>query len=146
MLKPKLIKRLEVFLTENEMLGNPATAEQIADAEKVLNVKFSEDYVDFITRFGGTYAGISIHAFENASDIGNESVIELTTSMRESFGNGDGRKTEAEQSLAFSDDGGGNPILINPKGEIVIFYHDSDEREVLAKNLGKYIEDNFEEW
>jgi hypothetical protein len=142
MLKPKLLKRLETFLSENEMLGTPATAEQIAGAENILNVKLPEDYVDFISRFGGTYAGIDICAFENDS----ESVIQLTQDMRQSFGNEDDRGKEAQQSIAFADDGSGNPILINTKGEVVIFYHDSDEREVLSKNLGKFIEDNFEEW
>ena len=142
MLKPKLVKRLETFLTENEMLGTPATAEQIAEAENILNVKFPEDYVDFISRFGGTYAGIDIYAFESNS----ENVIKFTQDMRQSFCNGDKREKEAQQSIAFADDGSGNPILINAKGEVVIFYHDSDEREVVAKNLGKFIEDNFEEW
>ncbi|MDR2906188.1 MAG: SMI1/KNR4 family protein [Helicobacteraceae bacterium] len=146
MLKEKLVKRLEKFLAENEMLGTAATAEQIAEAEKILNVKFPTAYVDFITRFGGTYAGVAIHAFENASEIGNETVIELTQNMRQAFGNGDKRQKEAQQSIAFSDDGSGNPILLNSKGEVVIFYHDCDEREVLASNLGKFIEDNFEEW
>ena len=100
MLKPDLVKRLEIFLAENEMLGEPATAEQIAEAEKIMNVKFLEDYVDFITRFGGTYAGIDIHAFENHSFIGKESVVELTTSMRESFVCDDDNKEELQQSIS----------------------------------------------
>ena len=146
MLKPDLVKRLEIFLAENEMLGEPATAEQIAEAEKIMNVKFPEDYVDFITRFGGTYAGIDIHAFENHSFIGKESVVELTTSMRESFVCDDDNKEELQQSIVFAGDGSGNPILINSKGEVVLFDHDNGEREVLAKSLGDFIEENFEEW
>lgn len=43
-------------------------------------------------------------------------------------------------------DGAGNPFLLNQQGEVVIFYHDCGEREVLASSLGVFIEENFEEW
>ena len=146
MLKPKLVNRLEKFLTENDMKGTPATTEQIAEAERILNTKFPPDYTDFITRFGGVFVGIAVHAFVNESSVGKETVIELTQSMRRSFGDGDERREEARQSIAFADDGSGNPILLNSKGEVVIFFHDNDEREILAPNFGQFIEDNFEEW
>lgn len=46
-----------------------------------------------------------------------------------------------------SDDGSGNPIMINSKGEVEIYYHDSDaEIEIIASSLEQYIEDNFPEW
>ena len=111
MLKTELVNRLEKFLTENEMKGVPATTEQISEAERILNTKFPPDYVDFITRFGGTFAGIDIHAFINGSSVGKETVIDLTQSMRQSFGDGDERQKEAQQSIAIADDGSGNPIL-----------------------------------
>ena len=53
---------------------------------------------------------------------------------------------ELQQSIVFAGDGSGNPILINSKGEVVLFDHDNGEREVLAKSLGDFIEENFEEW
>lgn len=140
MIKVELVERLEKFLTENEMLGNPATQKQISEAEKVLNIKLPEDYADFITRFGATFAGIDIYAFEE-----HQNVVELTQQMWEDYKNGD-RYEEAMQSIVISDDGAGNPILINGKGEVVIFYHDCDEREVLAESLGQLIEENFKEW
>ena len=140
MLKTSLIKRLEKFLKENEMLGNPATSEQIAKAEKELNIKLPEDYVDFVSRFGGTYAGVDIYAFEEGQNI-----IQLTQQAREAYKN-DARIEELMQSVVIADDGAGNTILINGAGELVVFYHDSNERELLASSLGEFIEDNFEEW
>ena len=140
MLKTSLIKRLEKFLKENEMLGNPATSEQIAKAEKELNIKLPEEYVDFITRFGATYAGVDIYAFEEP-----ENIVRLTLQAREAYKN-DGRQEEAMRSVVISDDGAGNPILINGVGEVVVFYHDCDERELLASSLNQLIENNFEEW
>ena len=47
-MKQKLIERLSTFLNKHKMRGTPATDEQIEQAEKVLNVKFSSDYIDFI--------------------------------------------------------------------------------------------------
>lgn len=44
-MKQKLLKRLNTFLKENEMLGTPATDEQIEQAEKELGIKFSADYI-----------------------------------------------------------------------------------------------------
>jgi len=66
--------------------------------------------------------------------------------MRESFVCDDDNKEELQQSIVFAGDGSGNPILINSKGEVVLFDHDNGEREVLAKSLGDFIEENFEEW
>ena len=51
-MKQKLIERLSTFLNKHKMRGTPATDEQIEQAEKVLNVKFSSDYIDFIKHFG----------------------------------------------------------------------------------------------
>lgn len=138
-MKQKLLKRLSTFLKENEMLGTPATDEQIEQAEKELGIKFSADYIDFIKHFGGAYAGLSIHAFINGKAIGKETVIELTNALRISH-------PEVSNTYVISDDGSGNPIMINSKGEVLIYYHDDEESEVLASSLEKYIEENFEEW
>ncbi|NDV66764.1 SMI1/KNR4 family protein [Bacteroides sp. 224] len=138
----KLIKRLEKFYSEHPtMKGAPVTTEQINEAETALNINLPEDYVDFVCRFGEAYAGIDIYAFEDPRNS-----VKLTKEMRIAYGNGDIRENEALKSILIGDDGAGNPFLINEKGEVVIFYHDCDEREVLAQSLGEFIEENFEEW
>ncbi len=133
-MKQKLLKRLNTFLKENEMLGTPATDEQIEQAEKELGIKFNADYIDFIKHFGSAYAGIDIYAFE-----GNETVISCTRDLRTSH-------PEIVDTYVVADDGEGNPIMLNAKGEVLIYYHNDEESEVLASSLEKYIEENFEEW
>lgn len=133
-MKQKLIERLNAFLKKHKMLGTPATDEQIEQAEKELNVKFSSDYIDFIKNFGRAWAGIEIFAFED-----NETVVGYTQSLREVH-------TETSESYAIADDGAGNPIMINPNGEVLIFYHDNGESEIVASSLEVFIEENFEEW
>ena len=72
-MEQKLIKRLQMFFDKHPSLrGNPANVEQIADAELKLNVKIDEEYKEFIKLFGGAYAGLAIHAFENGESIGKE--------------------------------------------------------------------------
>lgn len=145
-MKEELMKRIECFLEKHpELKGVSATTKEIAEAEKELKIKLDDDYKEFIKRFGGSYAGIAIHAFSNGSSMGNETIINLTNWCRESF-EGDEFSPEINESLIFSDDGSGNPIAINANGEVVIYYHDSGYKEVLSKSFESFIEENFAEW
>lgn len=143
-----LMQRLTHFLAKEEndnLLGKPALDEEIKAAEEKLNVKFHRDYKDFIKCFGGAYAGLDIHAFSNGSCLGKETVVELTLEFRQSYA-GDERAVELNKSYVISITGTGDPIIINPAGEVVALYHDSDEREVLAASLEALLQENFVEW
>jgi hypothetical protein len=142
------MERLQKFLLRQDRaspLGSPATQEEIANAEQRLNVRFHEDYVRFIRMFGGVYAGLSVHAFSNASSIGNETIIDLTLDFREQCTElpfGDVLRT----SYVISIDGSGDPIIIDQTGKVFICYHDTGEVELLADSFETLIEDNFYEW
>lgn len=133
-MKKELIERLRRFLTAHDMIGTPASDEQVVCAEQELGVKFSPDYIDFVKNLGKAYAGIMIVALD-----GDENVVSWTKSLREVH-------DEVINTYVISDDGAGNPIMINSKGEIEIYYHDSGEREILASSLEQFIENNFQEW
>jgi hypothetical protein len=138
----KLLKKLKTFLFDEEnkeFVGKSATDEQISQAESLLGVKFSDDYIEFIKLFGGAYAGLDIYAFENAPAMGGGTVISKTNDLRISH-------PEVTNTYVIADDGAGNPIMINQKGEIEIYYHDSGEIEFLSASLGRYIEEIFEAW
>jgi hypothetical protein len=143
-----LMQRLAHFLAKEEhdtLRGRPALDGEIKAAEEKLNVKFHDDYKDFIKRFGGAYAGLDIHAFSNGSSLGKETVVELTLEFRESYA-GDARAVELNKSYVIAITCTGDPIIINPVGEVVALYHDSDEREVLAASLEELLQDIFVEW
>lgn len=134
-MKKELIERLRRFLTAHDMIGTPASNEQVILAEQELGVKFSADYIDFVLNLGKAYAGMMINSLE-----GKENVVDETKSLREAH-------PEVTDTYVISDDGSGNPIMINPKGEVEIYYHDSDAKiEIIASSLEQYIEDNFPEW
>ncbi|MGJ7488015.1 SMI1/KNR4 family protein [Variovorax sp. LT2P21] len=141
-----LMHRMQRFLAKHETLrGKPALEEEIRDAERRLGLKLHNDYKDFISRFGGAYAGIAIHAFSNGSSIGKETVVELTLDAREGFA-GDERAVELNGSYVFAMTATGDPIILNFSGEVVVLYHDSDGREVLAASFEKLLQEIFAEW
>lgn len=143
-----LMERLQKFLLRQDrasLLGSPATQEEIAHAEQRLNVRFHEDYVSFIRMFGGAYAGLAVHAFSNASSIGNETIIDLTLNFREQCEElpfGDALRT----SYVISIDGSGDPIIIDQTGNVLNCYLDTGKAQLLAESFEALIEDNFYEW
>ncbi len=142
-MKQEVINKLNVFYQKNPtMLGKAATNEQIANAEKELNIITDKDYKEFIQNFGGAYAGLAIHAFINGTSIGNETIIDLTNSARNLF-NDANLFPEINKSLVIADDGSGNPIAIMPNGEVVLFDYDTEEKQVLSNSFEEFIEENF---
>lgn len=147
-MKDALMKRLKTFLHRKDnstLVGSPASQEEIANAQQRLNVKFHEDYVQFIRTFGGAYAGLAVYAFSNGSSLGNETVVDLTLGAREQFKEPPFAEV-LQTSYVISMDGSGDPIIINEAGNVFICYHDNGEIELLADSFETLIEDNFYEW
>ncbi|CAM4077081.1 Knr4/Smi1-like domain-containing protein [Flavobacterium branchiophilum] len=139
----ELLKKLSNYIIPNESInlaGMPANDDEIKDAEKQLNIKFHDDYISFIKKFGGAYAGIPIYAFTNNEMLSTDSIVDLTNSFREDYAD-DYRSKIIKESYVISFDGSGNPILINKKGEVIIFYHDNNEYKILSGSLSKLLED-----
>ncbi|MBB6275013.1 SMI1/KNR4 family protein [Porphyromonas circumdentaria] len=145
-MKQELMNRLVAFFGKNPtLLGEPATDEQIADAEKKLGVVMDKDYKEFIQNFGGAYAGIAIHAFSNGTSIGNETIVDLTIKARNLFFNTT-LSVELNESFVIADDGAGNPIAIISNGQVVLFDYDTEKRQVVSNSFDEFIEENFAEW
>ncbi|WP_442604121.1 SMI1/KNR4 family protein [Paenibacillus sp. KN14-4R] len=147
-MKDALMERLKVFLQREDnstLVGIPASQEEIAEAQRQLNVNFHEDYVHFIRTFGGAFAGLAVHAFSNGSSLGNETVVDLTLGFREQF-----KELPLAEVLrtgyVISIDGSGDPIIIDREGKVCICYHDTREIKLLADSFEMLIEDNFYEW
>ncbi|HAL22126.1 MAG TPA: cell wall assembly protein [Stenotrophomonas sp.] len=131
---PDLIARVEALHADHPSLrGLPATDAQIAEAQQTLGVVFDPQYVAFIKRFGGSFAGVSIHAFANGSMIGRETVTELTQWLRD--GHGEVLQDELRDAVVISGDGAGNPVLLTAQGEVLLYLHDEGEVERLFPSL-----------
>jgi cell wall assembly regulator SMI1 len=142
----ELMERLTNFLNDHpELRGQPATNEEITNAENELGVTMDDDFKEFIKKFGGAYAGIQIHAFKNGSSIGKETVIDLTK-MGRNLLNQMELFPEINECYVIADDGNGNPVAMTKAGEVVLFDHDTEEKTVLSNTFQNFIEENFSEW
>ncbi len=123
---------IKYFQDYPELKGIPASSEEIKHAENILGIKFHDDYIEFIKKFGGASVGLDIHAFNNSTLIGKETVIELTQGFQKLL---ELHEQPMNKLYAISDDGSGNPILMDQQGHIFIYYHDSSEMEMLYESL-----------
>lgn len=138
----QLVEKISaLIMQDNDLHGIPASDKEIFDAESELGIKFDQQYIDFIKVFGGAFGGIEIHAFNNGEMIGDETVIELTKSFREAYY--DHLTDELMQSCVISDDGAGNPILINDKGHIIVYLHETGEVEKMHNSLEELLQRTF---
>lgn len=141
-MKQDLLKKVRAMLsTQDGLSGQPATDAEINAAEKKLNVRFNEQYVEFIKLFGGAFGGIDIHAFQNGALIGKATVTEMTEKFWGTYA--DKLPEELVGAVVISDDGSGNPILINTTGEIYIYLHEEDEAELLYDSLEALLTKSF---
>ena len=132
----ELIKKIRAELgTNNDLIGIPATHENL------LNVKFNDQYLEFITLFGGAFGGINIHAFNNGSLIGKATVVDLALKFRQAQGRN--LNSALKNLYVISDDGSGNPILMNAQGNIFVFLHDSGDMEILSNSLEDLLSKSF---
>ncbi|OSI24579.1 SMI1/KNR4 family protein [Neisseria dumasiana] len=122
----------EYFRDNPDFRGSPAKNDEIKNAENILDVKFNDDYVEFIKTFGGACVGIDVHAFDNPIIIGKETVIELTQGFQKLLKL---HGKSMNKFYAISDDGSGNPIIMNEEGKIAIYYHDSSDFEILYESF-----------
>lgn len=83
----------------------------------------------------------AIHAFENGSLIGKETVTELTTGFRDCYDTSG--LPELQDAIVLSDDGSGNPILMNSQGQLYLYLHDEGEVELLAPSLEALLTASF---
>ncbi|MCR6678368.1 SMI1/KNR4 family protein [Escherichia marmotae] len=140
----ELLARVREEITSDQdmvLYGVPASDEEIIQAEKILNIKFNNQYIEFIKLFGGAFGGIAIHAFKNGSLIGKASVVDLTQKFRETYSDLD--ENILTSFYVISDDGGGNPIIMDTDGRIFIFLHDSYEIECLYSSLDDLLVKSF---
>ncbi|MED1943937.1 MULTISPECIES: SMI1/KNR4 family protein [Brevibacillus] len=144
-MKDELMERLKIFLhreVNSKLVGFPASQEEIAKAQKRLNVNFHEDYVHFIWTFWGAYVGLAVYAFSNGSSLGNETVVDLTLRFREQFKELPFAEV-LQTSYVITMNGSGDPIIINPVGKVFICYKDTGEIKLLADSSEMLIEENF---
>lgn len=78
---------------------------------------------------------MSVHAWDNATLLGKETCVQLTTWAREAHG-------LVVDGLVIADDGSGNPIWIAADGRVRLVDHDNGDEVTLAPGFAALLADN----
>jgi len=137
---PDTIDRLDALFAEFPILRAadvPSEAE-IAQAEREIGVLFSEDYREFLLRYGGGMVGpYPIYGMRPVEVMGNRwHVRELTQDYRSDDVPG------VERWVVISEDHGGNPLGMDANGAIWIHDHDFGGVSAIADSIEQYIRVN----
>jgi len=121
-----------------EDFPEPANIGEINLSEKILNVRFSDQYKKFLSEFGAAGIGAYyIYGFKHLPLMGtkNWTVKDKTIFYKENQ-----KWPDIEDWYIVSDDGRGNPIGIDPEGNVWLSDHDSGfEKVKLADNFEEFL-------
>lgn len=129
----KQLQELEKTILYLDFTRQPIALQKIEQLEQVHGIQINPYLKQIFVTVGCTYWGLQ--------DMGWEWIELANISCREDYAD-DARKRILAKSLVFSDDGAGNPIMINREGVIHIFYHDNEGYEQFAESIPMIIE-NF---
>ena len=133
-LAPELVARIERAVRTYGP-GRAIPAEELRERLRELDLEPDADYADFVGRWGGCYAGVPVHAWDNATLLGRETCVELTARARAAHGS-------VVDGLVFADDGSGNPIWIAADGRVRLVDHDNGDEVTLASGFAALLADN----
>lgn len=166
-------KRLENWLRSNapdilEDLRSGATKEQIKELEQFVDTELPEDFKASHLIFNGTYEeGLGL--IDGCELLSIERIKEEWQSWKELFDGGDFQdenghdfQTDADSKISpffwwnpkwipITHDGGGNhycidldPTAQGNRGQIITFWHDAPEREVIAPSFKDWLQSFLE--
>jgi cell wall assembly regulator SMI1 len=118
------------------MKGGVASSAEIDSAESVLGVRFSEDYREFLERFGGAIVGpYPLYGLRRPEPMDAHlwSVVRVTEYYRSQLWPG------TDNWYVISMDHAGNPIGVDDGGKLLTFDHDAGETIEVALNLESYL-------
>jgi hypothetical protein len=133
-----IVDRLEkIFADDPLMKAEPVDAARMDAAEKILNVRFSTGYREFLARYGGALVGpYPIFGLARALPMDQKlwSVVSVTQHFRgQSWPGVDGW-------YVISIDHAGNPIGIEEGGKVFTYDHDAAEISEIAESFEGYLE------
>lgn len=135
---PDTIERLDNLFAESSVMraDEVPTNDEVDSASQQVGIPFSEDYRQFLLRYGGAIVGPYPVFGLRGSDVMEEerwSVIDVTNEVRQSGIDG------VSEWVIFSEDHSGNPIGMDANGKVLIFDHDFGGVAELASEFEGYI-------
>jgi cell wall assembly regulator SMI1 len=137
-MKQSTLESLDRLFAEMPMMRAPSvgTAE-IDSAQRTLGVTFSDDYREFLSRYGGAMVGpYPVYGLSRAEPMDTRlwSVVDVTEHFRQQSWPG------SDKWYVISMDHAGNPVGIDPDGMAISFDHDAGEMVLVAESLDAYLQ------
>lgn len=130
-------KAIEDMFTRHPTLrAERVAAAEIEAAEADIGIRLSDDYKEFIGRYGGAILGpFPIFGLRRATPMANSdgSFVEVTRSFRRQ------RWPGTERWAIISVDHAGNPVGIDNEGKIWISDHDARAVQLLGDSFDSYL-------
>lgn len=137
-MKQAIVDRLdELFADEPIMKAEGVDQSQVDAAQSALGAVFSDDYRQFLTRYGGALVGpYPVYGLARAEPMDERlwSVVTVTQHFREQSWPG------VEHWYVISMDHAGNPIGIDQSGKVITYDHDAGEMIEVAESFERYLE------
>jgi hypothetical protein len=137
-MKQVIVDRLdELFADEPFMKAGVADDAKVDAAQEALGVVFSDQYRQFLKRYGGALVGpLPVYGVARSEPMDENlwSVVGVTQHFREQSWPG------VEHWYVISMDHAGNPIGIDESGKVLIYDHDAGEMIELAEDFERYLE------
>ncbi len=136
-MKQDTLRRLDEDFQEHPVtVAGSVPTPEVSALEQQTGFSLSQDYKDFVVRYGGGIVGpYSVYGLRAADAMGDDetSALEVTRRFRiQSW-----RGTEAW--LVISTDHAGNPIGLDKDGKVWISDHDAGVVEVIANSFEEYL-------
>ena len=114
-------------------------AKDIKRTEKELGITIDDALKYVLLTYGGAYIGVDLlPCSEDPNNKNQETILDYTKSIRDYY-----KEINVCHSIQLgyfiSIDGNGDIIFIDSENKVKIFYHDTNEEELLAKNFESFI-------
>ena len=114
-------------------------AKDIKRTEKELGITIDDALKYVLLTYGGAYIGVDLlPCSEDPNNKNQQTILDYTKSIRDYY-----KEINVCHSIqlgyVISIDGNGDIIFIDSDNKVKIFYHDTNEEELLAKNFESFI-------
>lgn len=135
---PDTLERLDEMFAESPVMraDDVPSVSEVDLASEDIGIQFSQDYREFILRYGGATVGpYPVFGLRACDIMDNDrwSVVEVTNEIRSSGIAG------VSGWIVFSEDHSGNPIGMDADGKVWIFDHDFGGVAEMASDFEEYI-------
>lgn len=127
----------KVFIEEKCLI------QDIYSVENELNIELDSAHKYILLNYGTAYVGTELLPAKKDPNLKYDSNIADYTNTFKELLSGSTSGDHLSKGYVFSIDGNGDPIFINNKKQVEIYYHDIGEFKLLSQSFAEFVIDNI---